>query len=119
MAQQTVAVPKLLTRQEIKELGGSQGMCLSLFLPVENGSRNRRSLSARLPGALQKAETQLSERSVATSVTRKLIDSIRGMGGQFDNEQSGETLVIYQSEEQLRYYWVPEKLPELSVVASN
>jgi hypothetical protein len=119
MTQPALTASKLLTRQEIKELGSSSGPAVTLFLPVHLPGSGRRKLTARIQAAVAAAEQKLTERQTVSTLVRGLLDPVAELAGGLAAEAAGETLAVFRSDEQLRHYWLPEKVEDKIVVADN
>jgi hypothetical protein len=119
MPQSTFAESKQITVQDIKELGAASFPCVTIFLPVDVPGRGKRALSARLKAAAAKAEEKLGERSVVSTLVRKVIDPVTAIADTVETEAHGETLVIFSSEQFSRHYFVADKLEETVVAADN
>jgi hypothetical protein len=119
MAQSTVSGPSPVTMKDIKEFGASEGPCLTIILPVEVRGGGKKSLSARLLAAAQQAEQKLGERTAISTLVRKLVDPVVELAARIENEAEGSTLVLFRSEENLRYFWLAEALDPAVVAADN
>lgn len=90
-----------------------------MLLPANVPGGVNRQLPVRLKAAVEKAERELNDRSVVSTVVRKLIDPLATIAPQLEDEPHGATLAIFRSEEELRQYWLPEKLEETVIAADN
>ncbi len=107
-----------ISDQDIKELAGASGTCLTLLLPAHVPGA-KRTLAARLKAAAVKSEERLAERSIVSTLVRKLVDPITEAANHWDNEAGGETLVIFSTEQAFRLYWSPQTLEETITAADN
>lgn len=76
-----------LTRDELKELLGTEGICLSILIPMEKAPGEIKQNGVRLRNAIAEAERQLSERGVDEKVVRDLLKPVREFAA--DPEQTG------------------------------
>src|SRR5436309_1465260 len=76
-----------LTRDELKELVGAEGVCLSILIPMEKVPGQNKQNGVRLKNAMGEAERQLSQRGVDEAGIRELLQPIRDLAA--DPEQVG------------------------------
>jgi hypothetical protein len=119
MAQLTAAESRPLSTREIKEFGVSSGPCVTIYIPVEVPGGVKKQLSLRLKAAAGQAERRLGELSLVSTLIRKIVDPIADLADRVEDEAQGATLVVFRSEEELRYYWLRDALEETIVAADN
>lgn len=96
--------------KELKSVLGSEGPCLSVFLPLNNGPRNQ---SAKI-NALEWKETVRSLEPRLQrygSVARELYESIRDWDAVApDQEPQGKSIAVLRSPDVFRVAWVEESV---------
>jgi hypothetical protein len=88
-----------LTRDELKELLGAEGICLSILIPMERVPGQTKQNGVRLRNAISTAERQLAERGVNEAGVRELLQPIRDFAA--DPEQvgtAGAGLILWRAE---------------------
>jgi hypothetical protein len=109
-----------LHRQDLKELGGATGPCLTILFSLKRSESNDRRALITLKSALQDAENRLKAMDVNEDEIRKMLAPVR----EFESEpegwvNAGQSLAIFRSPDVFRWFGIPHEVREEVVVADH
>jgi hypothetical protein len=112
---------RILTRDDLGELvEGSEGLCVSIYMPTERAGKEVEQNPIRLKNLLTDAEERLTERDLRTPEARALLEPAQMLlrDSTFWQRQS-DGLALFVSSNMLRHYRVPFDFKELLVVGDR
>lgn len=101
-------VTRTLALEDLKELAGSEGPCLTLFLPLERKENAARLSETRLKNLLRSAEQKLA----GTAEAAGLLGPLGALADEREFGTAGGTLVLLRSKDVLRAVEVREPVEE-------
>ena len=114
----TLEITRSLALSDLKELAGTEGPCITLYLPLEPAPNTSRIDYMRLKSAIGQAEQKLNEQwpDLPQDRIRELIESLGEVRSEAD-EWGGEggSLVIFRAPDVFRAFEVKQELDETVV----
>ena len=107
-------------RDQLKELGASTGLCLSILIPIQRAEPNNRLAEMRLKSAIQTAEQKLADIGFEKGDIQELLAPVRELEGTPDTwAQAGKSVAIFRSPDLFRWFGLKCELREQVVVADH
>lgn len=106
-----------ITLEELKQLGGVSGPCVSILIPVQTAPNQAAQNPVQLKHAIHQAEELLAARATPKDVRRQIVDGMHGISQ--DLAWAAEGLALYCAPEFTRAYELPAKLNETVAVGGH
>src|SRR5262245_33180084 len=110
--QKELEVTRGLEPEDLKILAGTDGPCVTVYLPMEKSPNTAWIEDKRLKSVVRSAEQVLRERQFTPATIKELLDPLaaiadmRGHGG----ATTGGTLVVLRAKDILRAFEIPQQL---------
>ena len=117
MLQEKLSQASPLSLRELKEIGGSEGPCLTILFPLPH--EDARQPRLRLKKALDEAERKLTERGVDRDLCRTLLEPVKDLGEEIEGHSESRGVIILRSPAEFRHYFVPQRLEDSVTVADH
>lgn len=106
-----------ITLQELRELAGAGGPCITVSIPLRR--EDNRLIPAAIKDALHDVQKRLEERNVEPKQIKALLEPLRGLEGSIDAEPPQKGAVILRSPDIFSHYYLAEQTEEGVSVAEH
>lgn len=108
-----------LSLDELKQLGGAAGPCITILQPLLPAANESKQNKARIKAAVQNAQRILGEKNIGGKPAHELLDPLFNLTDEVDFSGSYQGVAIFRSPGIIKYFLVSGKLPESVTVADH
>jgi hypothetical protein len=113
MAVEEIAANDVVTLDDIKELAGASGPCITMVTRIPTPFE----LAARMKNAVRSLENRLAERETASAAIDSLMQPVRDLSQAAENAGTwSNALIVFRSPAVFRYFLLSRPVPEMESI---
>ena len=116
MTVQEIAVPEVVSFDDLRSLASAKGPCITVVAPLPNPLEIR----TRLKNAIREVEKKLAARGTDRDASAMLVEPLHRLAAEIEVEGKwANALILFCAPAVLRYFWLHESRKEAVTVADR